>query len=137
MVVAEAAGPARRVRVGCWRGQLARRGGSILLATAEGRERGEGVGGLEGGRLRLVVGEGRAPLGRCGLVVEERVDAAHGGAGDAVGGSQVVHRKSRMARGQQSMQRTTKAAVGVWKMEPFQSFSLARRALEGRAARGP
>jgi hypothetical protein len=54
VVGAEAAGPARRVREGCGRGQLARRGGSILLSMAQRRERREGIRGFERGRRGVV-----------------------------------------------------------------------------------
>jgi hypothetical protein len=78
MVGAEAAGASRRAGKGRGRGELARRGGCILLAAAERRQRGEGVGGLVRRRLGKVrLRHGWASVGGCGPVVEERVDAAH------------------------------------------------------------
>lgn len=72
VVRAEAARPARRVRVRGGRRQLARRGGCILLAAAQRRQRGEGVGGFVRGRLgEMRLRHGEAPLGGYGLVVEE------------------------------------------------------------------
>lgn len=75
-VGAEAARSTRRVRKGG-------RSGSVLLAAPKGSKRGEGVGGFVGSRRDvIVVRDGRTRLAAllgCRLVVEEGVDAAHGG----------------------------------------------------------
>jgi hypothetical protein len=73
VVGAEAASPPRPVE-GSGRGQLARRGMRILLATSQCGKCGEGIGGFVCGLG--VVGDRGTPLWG-GLVVEERVDAAH------------------------------------------------------------
>lgn len=89
VVGAHAAGPSRRVGKGCGRGQVTPWVCGILLAAAQRGQAGQGIGGVEGGRWGEAGGR-LASIGECGLlVVEQVVDAAHGGGGGGAGAGRV------------------------------------------------